>query len=178
MEDHGIETQIPRALDPRLVLKDLIDITTGASVDPGSKPTNPKDIIGTDKVPLGLVPDTTKAYLAVAHLEGDLKYGRVNWRNTGVRTSVYLDACYRHLAKFKNGEWEDPETKVPHLANALACLSILVDAYECGKLNDDRPKAAPVAQVIDRMASTVAHLRKLFGDRKPVDYFITGPVQR
>lgn len=143
-----------------------------------SKPTNPKDIIGTDKVPLGLVPGTTMAYLAVAHLEGDLKYGRVNWREAGIRTMIYVDACYRHIEKFKNGEYADPQTQVPHLANALACLSIIVDAHESGKLIDDRPKPAPVPAVIDRLAGIVGHLRKLFGDRKPVDYFIGGPKQR
>ncbi len=143
-----------------------------------SKDTNPKDIIGSDKVPMGLVPGTTKAYLAIAHLEGDLKYGRSNWREAGVRTSIYLDALDRHIEKFKAGEWEDPTTHVPHLANALACISIIVDAYECGKLNDDRPKSAPVPEVIDRLSGTVKHLKKLFGSSKPIDQFIDGPKQR
>ncbi|HVI40385.1 MAG TPA: dATP/dGTP diphosphohydrolase domain-containing protein, partial [Anaerovoracaceae bacterium] len=121
-----------------------------------SKPTNPKDIIGTDKVPLNLVPGTTMAYLALGHLEGHLKYGRSNWREAGIRMSIYLDALQRHVKKMEDGgEWEDPVTKVPHLANAITCLSIIIDAYECDKLVDDRPKSAPTASVIDRFSEKV-----------------------
>ena len=146
---------------------------------PESKPTNPKDLIGTDKLPLSLVPGTTKAYLALGHLEGHLKYGLVNWREAGVKVSIYQAALERHMSKFfDGGEWEDPETRVPHLANALACLSIIVDAYESGKLIDDRPKSAPVPELIDRFSEKVKHLRKLFGDKKPIDYFYAGPKQR
>src|ERR1051326_4742978 len=94
-----------------------------------TKETNPKDIIGSTKVPMSLVPAVTIAYCALGHLEGDLKYGRKNWRHAGVRTSIYLDACLRHLEKFTEGEFADPVTKVPHLANALACISIIIDAY-------------------------------------------------
>ncbi len=143
-----------------------------------TKDSNPKDIIGSTKLPLNLVPATTKAYLAIGHLEGHLKYGLVNWREAGVRMSIYLDAMNRHLDKMNNGEWEDPATSVPHIANAITCLSIIIDAYECGKLTDDRPKAAPVASLIDRFSEKVVHLKKLFGGSKPIDYFLSGPKQR
>lgn len=146
--------------------------------DEEMKASNPKDIIGSTKVPLGLVPPVTSAYLALAHLEGDLKYGRVNWREAGVRTMIYIDACKRHVDKFRDGEWADPVTKVPHLANALTCLSIIVDAYHSGKLVDDRPKSAPSAQVIDELGEIVMHLKELHKDKKPVDYFIDGAKQR
>lgn len=133
---------------------------------------NPKDVIGSDKVPLSLVPATSLTYQSLGHLEGHLKYGLVNWREHGVRTSIYLDACYRHLAKFQNGEWEDPTTRVPHLGSALACIGIIVDAYECGKLVDDRPKSAPVAALIDRFSEKVRHLRELFKAHTPKHCYI------
>jgi hypothetical protein len=142
------------------------------------KPSNPKDIIGSDKVPLSLVPGTTMAYLAIGHLEGDIKYGRKNWREAGVRMSIYLDACLRHIMKLTDGDWIDPVTKVPHIANAMTCLSIIIDAYHSGKLTDDRPIAAPTADVIDDLSSVVKHLKSLYGGSKPVDYFIDGPKQR
>lgn len=141
-------------------------------VEEVNKLSNPKDVIGSDKVPMSIVPDTTKAYLALGHLEGLLKYGAWNWRSAGVRTSIYLDALERHIAKFKNGEWADGATKIPHLANALACLSIIVDAYECGKLNDDRPISAPVAQTIDKLSDNVKHLKAMFKDCNPKHYTI------
>lgn len=143
-----------------------------------SKETNPKDIIGSDKVPLGLVPAVTMAYLALGHLEGDLKYGRTNWRESGVRTMIYIDACLRHIEKFKDGEWEDPTTKVPHLANALACLSIIIDAKHADKLNDDRPKATSASKAIDELGGVVKHLKTLHKEMKPVDYLIGGPTPR
>lgn len=137
-----------------------------------TKASNPKDIIGSDKLPLSLVPDTTKAYLALGHLEGMLKYGLYNWRAAGVRFSIYADALERHMAKLKNGEWEDSQTKVPHLANAITCLSIVIDAYECGKLIDDRPKSAPVSVMVDRMSENVKHLKKLFKSFNPKHWTI------
>ncbi len=151
----------------------------GIVYDMNDKPSNPKDLIGSNKLPLGLVPDTTIAYLALGHAEGHIKYGLVNWREAGVKYSIYKDALKRHLAKFEAGEEEDPQTKVPHLANALACLSIIVDAKENGKLIDDRPKAfTGMSELIDRFSIKLMHLKKLFGDKKPTDYFITGPKER
>jgi hypothetical protein len=138
-----------------------------------SKPSNPKDIIGSDKVPMSLVPVMSKAYQALAHLEGTLKYGLVNWRECGVRASIYIDAIERHLGKFKEGEWCDPVTHVPHLASILASAGIIVDAYENGKLIDDRPK--PVAEIgtkIDGLGELVKHLKNLYGEVKPKHYTI------
>lgn len=143
-----------------------------------TKPSNPKDLIGTNKLPLDLVPAVTKAYLALGHLEGSLKYGLVNWREAGVKVSIYVAALNRHVDKYMGGEWEDADTHVPHLANALTCLSIIVDAFECGKLVDDRPKQAPVSAVIDRFGDVVKYLREKFKNARPVDYLHGGPKQR
>ena len=144
----------------------------------GEKPTNPKDIIGSDKLPLGQVPASAIAYAALGHLEGTLKYGLVNWREVGVRWSIYYDACLRHMAKVHNGEWEDAATGVPHLGNALACINIIVDAYESGKLVDDRPKPAPVAGLIDRFTEKVKRLKGLFAHHQPQHYTQAYEVER
>lgn len=143
-----------------------------------SKPSNPKDLIGSDKTPMGLVPSTAIALMSLAHLEGALKYGASNWREAGVRASIYIDAQARHMAKFLNGEWADPVTLVPHLASANACNNIIMDALACGKLIDDRPKPAPVSELIDSLGSNVRHLRDLFADKDPIHYTISGPVQK
>lgn len=150
----------------------------GVEYNLDDKPTNPKDLIGSNKVPLALIPGTTLAYLAVGHVEGDLKYGRVNWREAGVRTMIYLDAAMRHIVKYKEGEWADPETTVPHLANALACLSIIIDAKHSNKLIDDRPKSAPANEALEEMAKVLVHLKDMHTDKKPIDYFVDGPKQR
>lgn len=137
------------------------------------KATNPKDAIGGTKLPLDLIPDTGLAYAALAFLEGALKYGKFNWRIAGVRWSVYEAALKRHLQKVKEGEWADPETKVPHIGNMLACLLILADAYENDMLVDDRPpsfKGAP--DFIDGYVLEVEHLKNVFKEHNPKQYTI------
>lgn len=133
----------------------------------GGKPTNPKDAIGSTKLPVHLVPDTLIAFASLAFLEGALKYGKYNWRVAGVRMSIYLDAFERHRMKFANGEWADQTTGVPHLASMIACLGIILDAKTCGKLTDDRPPRAPVSELIDDSVALIAHLQKLFADHTP-----------
>lgn len=127
-----------------------------------TKPTNPKDRAATTRLDLSLFPDTAVAYGALAMTEGDLKYGGYNYRPAGVLSSVYVAACRRHLAKWYNGEEVDPRTKVPHLANALACLAVLIDSLESGNLNDDRPPYVDVAGLINRFEGNVKHLQELF----------------
>lgn len=126
------------------------------------KPSNPKDRAATSRLDLSLAPDTALAYIALAFTEGDLKYGGFNWRVAGVDASVYIAACRRHIAKWYNGEEFDPKTKVPHLANALACLAVIVDAQYAGKLNDNRPPKADVARLLDDFEGLVKHLQTTF----------------
>ena len=139
---------------------------------PETKDTNPKDAIGSSKLPMHLIPGTAKAALAIAFLEGALKYGKYNWRVAGVRASIYADALERHLEKWKNGEDIDCKTGVPHLASVMACAAIIIDAEHCGKLTDDRPPSAPVAEYIDTLAEHVRYLQKLYEGESPHQYTI------
>lgn len=137
-----------------------------------TKPTNPKDAIGATKLPMHLIPGTAKAHLALAFLEGALKYGKYNWRVAGVRASIYLDAMERHMEKWKNGEDVDPLTCVPHLASVMACCAIILDARAVGKLNDDRPPSAPVSETIDALAPIVRYLQSLYEGESPHQFTI------
>ena len=134
------------------------------------KPSNPKEAIGDTKLNLSLVPDTAHMYLASAFTEGALKYGSYNWRAAGVRASTYVAACRRHLAKWWNGEEVDPKTKVHHLANAMACLAIILDAKLVSKLNDDRPPVADINGLIESLEGTVAHLKEMSNGLTPHHY--------
>lgn len=144
--------------------------TTSSSL--GEKPTNPKDAIATNKLPLHLWPETASAYGAMGFLDGALKYGRTNWRHAGVRASIYYDAARRHLAAWFEGEDIDPQSGVPHLGHALACIAILVDAKEAGKLNDDRAYPGGYAGLPQRFESLVASLRERHADKNPQHYTI------
>lgn len=139
------------------------------------KPSNPKDIVGSTKLSLSLVPWTLSVCGAMGFLEGALKYGRFNWRVAGVRASIYVDALLRHVAKWWNGQDCDKATMVHHLDNAIATLGILRDAMVYDMLEDDRPPAADpdrMATLIDSQGSTIAHLKELFKDHNPYQFTI------
>jgi len=136
------------------------------------KDTNPKDVIGSSKLPISLVPASGIAYATLSFLEGALKYGRYNWRVAGVRSSIYLDAIHRHLSKYQDGEDVDLKTGVPHLSSILACVMIIVDAKIVNKLTDDRPPRAPIGSIVDIMAGDVARLKETFKDYHPHQYTI------
>lgn len=105
---------------------------------------NPKDVEGRKKVPLHLIPAPAQVHLARAFNDGVQKYGQANWREKGVNASVYVAAAQRHLALwYDGGEELADDSKVHHLGHAMACLAIILDAQQCGKLNDDRPYAVP-----------------------------------
>lgn len=131
------------------------------------KPVNPKDVIGSTKLPLDLVPDTVSIYASMSFAEGASKYGAYNWRATPVRFSIYFAAMKRHQKKLWNGQWADPKTKVPHLASVIACAGIIADAKLCGTLIDDRPPMADVEQLMLEAEEVVAHVIKLNAAHHP-----------
>lgn len=139
----------------------------------GEKPSNPKDAIGSDKLPLNLWPASATAVGCLALLEGALKYGRGNWREIGVKSSIYVDACKRHIDAWYEGEECAPDSGTPHLASALACLAIIIDAEMSGKLIDDRNYAGQgYRALVERMTPHVRRLKTLFADKSPRHYTI------
>ena len=132
-----------------------------------SKPTNPKDAIGINKVPLHLWPETATVLGSMALLEGATKYGRANWRVAGVRASIYVDACRRHLARWFEGEGQDADSGVAHLGHALACLAILVDAQAAGKLVDDRQYPGGFHGLLDAATAEVQAIRERHASQNP-----------
>lgn len=137
------------------------------------KESNPKDAAANSKLHFELVPDSMQAYAALAFTEGALKYGRYNWRIKGAKASVYMAALDRHMKKWWNGQEEDPLTGVPHLAYALACIGILIDADLSGVLDDDRPpKQIGFPELLELSAAITAALQKKFESHNPRQYTI------
>jgi hypothetical protein len=136
------------------------------------KSTNPKDLIGSDKLPFHLFPFTAILYGTLALCDGALKYGRANWRAAGVRASIYYDACLRHITKWFEGETTDPESGLPHLAHALACITILIDATEAGKLKDDRMFKGGYLEALKKYAPEVKRLKEVHKDKTPKHWTI------
>lgn len=107
------------------------------------KDTNPKDAVGVKKPPQSTVSQAVMAEVGVAMLEGARKYGRHNFREAGVRASVYYDATRRHLDYWWEGEDIDPDSGLSHITKAISSLVVLRDAMIQDKMNDDRPPATP-----------------------------------
>lgn len=84
---------------------------------------------------------------------GREKYGPCNWRGDAVRASVYIDAMFRHLARWWDGESMDPESGASHLAHIAAGCLIVMDAADCDQLIDDRPPGGPAVEVIEALTA-------------------------
>jgi hypothetical protein len=102
---------------------------------------NPKTAIGVRKPMLSVLPPVALFQMGQAMKDGKEKYGLMNWRQHRVSSSVYYDAAMRHIMSWWDGEQRAQDSGVHHLAHAMACLAILLDAESIGKLNDDRPLA-------------------------------------
>ena len=111
------------------------------------KETNPKDLVGTSKAPMSTVSAAVMAEIGVAMLEGACKYGRHNYRSTGVRASVYYDATMRHLMTWWEGEDIDPDSQMSHVTKAITSLVVLRDSMIQGMMTDDRAPIHPVLSI-------------------------------
>lgn len=171
--DYLAKTEVKRAAD--MAYRHGVDYKGETN---SSKPTNPKDAIGSDKVPMHLWPETATVLGAMALLDGALKYGRSNFRAIGVRSSIYYDAAKRHLNKYFEGQDIDPDSGLPHLAHALASIAILIDATAAGVVTDDRMYPGGYARTIDAMTPHVKRLKDKYADRAPKHWTVqNGPAQ-
>ncbi|CAB4139411.1 hypothetical protein UFOVP347_22 [uncultured Caudovirales phage] len=101
--------------------------------------SNPKTAVGLTKPSFGPIPPVALLHMADAMRDGKAKYGLMNWREHQVSSSVYYDAALRHLLAWWDGQDNADDSKCHHLAHAMACFAIVLDAQAAGKLNDDRP---------------------------------------
>ena len=123
------------------------------------KPSNPKDVIGSSKIPLSVIPPQVmiaaigvsfwsvvplKILCEIAHGlgEGAIKYGKHNYRVEGVRASIYYDATMRHILDWLNGISVDPDSGVDHLSKAICSTIVLRDSMLQNLCTDDRPPAS------------------------------------
>lgn len=153
---------------------------------PELKPTNPKDALGIKKAPLSCVPLPVLMELGIGMLEGACKYGRHNYRSIGVRASVYFDAVCRHLFAWWEGEDLDPDSGMPHVVKAMACLAVLRDAQIQGQYTDDRPPVSPegwmqelnakAAAILERYPDHVAPYTALDDERLPRGCVMGAPM--
>lgn len=137
-----------------------------------TKPTNPKDAIGSDKLPIHLWPTTATLHGSLALLDGGCKYGRSNFRQIGVRSSIYFDAMIRHAYAWFEGEECAQDSGVHHLGHVLACAAIILDAQAAGKLNDDRMTPGGYAELVESLTPLVAKIKAKHAGKTPKHYTI------
>lgn len=110
---------------------------------------NPKDAVGSLKPGLRNVPPGPLYWVALAFDDGARKYGAFNWRSNPVLASVYHDAAKRHIDAWFHGNDCAADSGTHHLAHAVACLLIVLDAQQQGALKDDRPPHnVPMDQIL------------------------------
>lgn len=102
-------------------------------------PANPKDVIGLKKTPLRLFPPVALVYGAEVMRHGAAKYGEYNWRDHSIKLSAYLEAAMRHILQAADGEVQDVDSQLPHVAHAMMCMAIILDAQDNGMLLLDLP---------------------------------------
>lgn len=121
-----------------------------------TKETNPKESVGIRKWRyFSTIPFTVMAEIGMALVEGARKYGRHNYRVTGVKASVYVDASVGHIAQWYEGEDVDKDSGLSHIVKAIASLVILRDAMLQEKLVDDRPPKGNLDKVRTELQSVV-----------------------
>lgn len=95
------------------------------------------------KTDLSLVPLILIEATAQALQFGESKYGRYNFTK-GFENHRLIAACLRHVLAYQDGEDLDPESNLPHLGHAVACLGMLLECKKLGTLTDTRLKGVKV----------------------------------
>lgn len=130
-----------------------------ADMAPPVDVVNPKELAGSKKPAIWSVMPRWVA-LAVGRVMsvGAAKYGKFNYRESAIAASTYEDAIERHASLWFDGEDNDPETGVSHLASVIASCLLLMDAQRTGKLHDDRQKTGIVRQELDALERLLREL--------------------
>lgn len=123
--------------------------------DPG-KPqgtiVNPKELAGSLKAPIWQVlPRWVSLLVGRVMQVGAAKYGAFNYRESNVWAMTYVDAIERHMQLWQDGEDDDPETGVSHLAHVMAGCAILLDTQATGRMGDDRQKTGLVRKAMQHL---------------------------
>jgi hypothetical protein len=156
----------------------VCDVCTGWAklVTDTTKPAeNPKDAIGSNKIPLHLFPQAAVYMGALGNLDGALKYGRQNWRAASIRYTVYLDALKRHADALLEAEDTDPDSGLHHLCHILATAGILADAMANNVLIDDRnytPQLGAWRKFVEKVTPHVKRLKEKHADKSPKHYTV------
>lgn len=152
----------------------VCDKCQGVTGKEKDKVENPKDTIGSNKIPVHLFSAAGVYMGALGKLDGMLKYGRNNYRAADIRYTVYLDAIKRHCDALLECEDDDPDSELHHLCHILATADVLAESYAHGTLIDDRNycKKPFWRAFVNKLTPHVARLKEKHKDKHPKHYTI------
>lgn len=96
--------------------------------DPGAK-------LDSGKIRYSLIPVGPLRRLATLYTRGAEKYSPQGWKSVKNGEERYLDALMRHLEAYREGEWMDQDTGVPHIIN------VAWNAFAICWFTEDKEKA-------------------------------------
>jgi len=156
----------PPETEWKSLYKDLPDELFGDDAGDAAELANPKTEMGNKKPSITAIPGPALLHCAVAMQNGVTKYTKYNWRESKVPAATYVDAAIRHLLSWNDGEEIASDSGVHHLAHAMACCAILLDAIEGDHLIDNRGPPGKTADIISRMESVLPGLIQSWKDQK------------
>lgn len=124
-------------------------MSADTSPDPSGRTPDVKRAAGSKKDPLQYLPPEFLRLTARALKAGADKYGRMNWRLSGLQLDTYIGALMRHTLAMAGGEWLDPDSGLPHAAMIAANAAVLIDCDSVGMLEG---KDGPSPEILDQGA--------------------------
>jgi hypothetical protein len=92
------------------------------------------------KLEYGLLPPHALREVVKVLTFGAQKYERDNWQKVSDSKRRYFDALQRHVWAWKEGEQNDPESGIHHLAHAMCCLMFLFEHDTIYSLHNEETK--------------------------------------
>lgn len=130
---------ISRLIDEQVLTQTVNSMEAGDVVVHTSKAVsdNPKNIAGSSRVDVTLIPPIALLHCADAMMDGADKYDPYNWRAKKIAMRGYIAAIFRHALAVLEGEDIAHDSLTKHLGHIMASAAIVLDAQAHGCLIDD-----------------------------------------
>lgn len=106
-----------------------------------------------EKAKLYLLPPKSILEVGKVLTYGADKYDAENWRKVDDLQNRYTSAALRHIFAHIDGEADDPETGLSHLAHAMCCLLFKLEDELLGKSEEERAREADTGEYSARHKS-------------------------
>ena len=106
-----------------------------------------------EKAKLYLLPPKSILEVGKVLTYGADKYDAENWRKVDDLQNRYTSAALRHIFAHIDGEADDPETGLSHLAHAMCCLLFKLEDELLGKSEKERAREADTGEYSARHKS-------------------------